>query len=103
MNTKSNSVSLKQTLRMLSEPLPKMITVREEYVRFAKVSPRQKDVWRAVAEGLLNRDIAERLKLSEKTVEHHRDQLNKKLCARNSADLTRSAVRFGIITVEVLP
>jgi len=44
-----------------------------------KLSRRETEVAQLVAEGLTNREIAERLFLSERTAEYHVEQIRKKL------------------------
>ena len=60
------------------------------------LSPRQFEVTRMVASGLLNKQIAGALGLSEKTVKMHRKLVMEKLELRTSADLIRVAVEAGI-------
>ena len=48
-------------------------------------------------EGLKNREIAEKLNISENTVETHRKRLFVKLGARNMADLIVKAIACGYI------
>ena len=60
------------------------------------LSPRQFEVTRMVASGLLNKQIAGALGLSEKTVKMHRKLVMDKLELRTSADLIRLAVEAGI-------
>jgi len=60
------------------------------------LSPRQFEVTRMVAAGLLNKQIAAALGLSEKTIKMHRKLVMEKLELRTSADLIRVAVEAGI-------
>jgi PAS domain S-box-containing protein len=60
------------------------------------LSPRQGQVLKLVASGLLNKQIAAELKLSEKTVKMHRAILMGRLGANTSADLIRLAVEAGL-------
>lgn len=69
---------------------------------FPTVSPREREVWKGVALGETTRAIAAQLGTSPKTVGNQRDTLMRKIGARNAADLTRLAVRHGVIQVEVL-
>jgi two-component system response regulator NreC len=64
-----------------------------------KLTSRQLEVMRMVAQGHRTRDIAERLKLSVKTVESHRQEVMRRLGLRNTADLVRYAVRVGLVGV----
>ena len=66
--------------------------------RFGKLSPREKEVLKLVAEGYKNRETAELLYLSIKTVEKHRANLMKKLDLHNAAELTGYAIEKGIVT-----
>ena len=54
---------------------------------------REREVVQQVAEGLLNKQIAERLNVSVKTVETHRASAMRKLKLKTSAGLVRYAVR----------
>jgi DNA-binding NarL/FixJ family response regulator len=65
------------------------------------VSPAEKVVWAKIAEGLSTKEVAAQLNKSHKTVECQRCNLMRKLNARGTADLTRKAIQFGIISVEV--
>jgi PAS domain S-box-containing protein len=60
------------------------------------LSPRQGQVLKFVANGLLNKQIAAELKLSEKTVKMHRAILMDRLGLHTTADLIRLAVEAGL-------
>jgi DNA-binding NarL/FixJ family response regulator len=65
-----------------------------------KLSNKEREVLQLVAEGLKTRDIADRLNLSNKTVESHRRNLMKKLNIFTIAGLTKFAIQEGMIAVE---
>jgi DNA-binding NarL/FixJ family response regulator len=65
------------------------------------LTPREREVLQLVAEGNTTRDIADRLALSERTVETHRRQIMNKLNLRSVAELTKLAVREGLTTLEL--
>lgn len=65
------------------------------------LSPRERGVLQMVAEGLSSKQIADKLHIAPKTVEHYRAQLMDKLDLHDVASLTRHAVRLGLVTVEV--
>jgi PAS domain S-box-containing protein len=60
------------------------------------LSPRQLEVLGQMAHGLLNKQIAHELGLSEKTVKMHRSLLIQKLGVPTSADAVRIAVEAGL-------
>ncbi|MGH8047377.1 MAG: response regulator, partial [Chthoniobacterales bacterium] len=64
------------------------------------LTPKQRVVLQMVAEGLSTKQVAGRLSLSPKTVEHYRTQVMQKLGLRDVASLTRYAVRCGLVTAE---
>ena len=59
------------------------------------LSPRQSQVLKHVANGLLNKQIAGKLGLAEKTIKMHRSILMTRLGLHTSADLIRLAVEAG--------
>lgn len=61
------------------------------------LTTREKQVLQLVAEGLANKQMAENLNISIKTVEKHRQHLMNKLCIHDTAGLTRYAIAEGII------
>jgi len=65
-----------------------------------RLTPRQVDVLRLMAEGLTTRDIARRLTLSVKTVETHRAAVMSRLAIHDLAGLVRYALRVGLISQE---
>jgi DNA-binding NarL/FixJ family response regulator len=67
----------------------------------AQLSSREVEVLQLIAEGDANKQIAEALGISIKTVEKHRDHLMRKLDIHDTAGLTRYAIRTGIIESSV--
>jgi len=66
--------------------------------RVAGLSPREFEVFRLRAEGKSVNEIAGLLNVSPKTIGHHHTSVKQKLGAANSAELTRLAIRLGIIS-----
>ncbi len=64
--------------------------------RLATLSPREQEVFSLVAAGLMNKQIAAELGLSEVTVKLHRGNVMKKMGARSLANLVRMADAVGI-------
>jgi DNA-binding NarL/FixJ family response regulator len=61
------------------------------------LTPRELDVVKLIAEAYTNRQIAEILKVSEKTVESHRANVLGKLGMRDRVELVRYAIRRGLV------
>jgi DNA-binding NarL/FixJ family response regulator len=62
-----------------------------------KLTSRQREVLQLIAEGNTTKEIAQRLRLSVKTIETHRADLMERLEIHDVASLVRYAVRVGII------
>lgn len=67
---------------------------------FERLTAREREVLQLISEGESNREIAERLFLSVKTVETHKANVMEKLELRTNADLIKYALRKGIICQE---
>ena len=63
------------------------------------LTPRQREVLQLVAEGQSNKRIASILGVSIKTVEHHKHNIRRKLRLDTTAELTRYAIKRGLISV----
>jgi DNA-binding NarL/FixJ family response regulator len=63
------------------------------------LTPREIEVLELLAEGLPNKAIADRLKISDQTVKFHVSSISAKLGAVNRTDAVRRAVRRGLITL----
>ena len=59
--------------------------------RFETLTPREKEIMALAASGLMNKQIAGEIGLSEITVKIHRGHAMKKMCARSFAELVRMA------------
>ena len=64
------------------------------------LTEREMTVLQMVAESRGNKEIAARLKISTKTVEHHRANLMQKLSLRDVAALTRYAIKLGLVGLD---
>jgi DNA-binding NarL/FixJ family response regulator len=61
------------------------------------LTPRELEVIKLIAEGLTSEEIAEALIISHKTVDRHRANILEKLGMRNRVDLTRYAIKRGLV------
>jgi DNA-binding NarL/FixJ family response regulator len=64
------------------------------------LTAREREVLQLIAEGRTSKQIAERLHVSVKTVETHRQQLMDKLHIHNIAELAKFAIREGLTSEE---
>ena len=64
--------------------------------KLARLSDRERDVFRLVVRGLPHKLIAAELGISVRTVDHHRASLNGKLEANNLADVVRVGLLAGV-------
>jgi DNA-binding NarL/FixJ family response regulator len=85
---------MKDDLSRLPPAIVSALSVRS---RLERLTPRQLQVFRLVADGQSTREIARRLKLSVKTVETHRGEMMKRLGIHNVVVLVRYAVRVGLV------
>lgn len=64
---------------------------------YGRLTPREREVFHLMAEGMTTKEIARRLGISVKTAENHRGRVLDKLDVRNSAELVRYALRKGLL------
>ena len=69
---------------------------REDSSVFSVLTPREREVLQLMAEGKSTKQIADRLHVSIKTIETHRQQIMTKLGIHSVAELTKYAVREGL-------
>ncbi len=68
-----------------------------EKVNLDGLTDREHEVFTMLAEGASNQDIADKLFISPKTVERHRENIMRKLNLHSRSELVRYAIRKGII------
>ena len=101
-------LAIQQGQSYLSPSISK--TVIDEYLRQGVASgkggvpdpltAREREIVQLIAEGYSNREIAEQLHISVKTVGVHRLNLMQKLDLHSPTELTKYAIRKGIISLE---
>ncbi len=64
---------------------------------YRDLTPREREVFHLMVEGLTTKEIARKLGTSTKTAENHRTRVLHKLDARNTAELIRYAVRHRLM------
>jgi FixJ family two-component response regulator len=67
---------------------------------YASLSPREREVMALVVSGLLNKQIAGELGISEITVKAHRGKMMRKMKADSLADLVRRAAKLGLSVLK---
>jgi two-component system response regulator NreC len=91
---------------VLSPPITRLVI--EDYLRWgdlksrqndAGLSPREREVLQLVAEGYTNKQIAEILCISIKTVQSHRSNLMQKLDLHSQGELIKYAIQKKIIEI----
>ena len=64
--------------------------------RYESLTVREQEVMQLVISGLLNKQIAGELTITEDTVKFHRGHVMRKMCAESLADLVRMAEHLGV-------
>jgi two-component system response regulator NreC len=64
------------------------------------LTPREREVLTCIAEGMTNREIAEALVISIKTVERHRENIMAKLDMHDRVELVKYAIKKGLIAEQ---
>ena len=70
--------------------------IREINQRVASMTPREQEVFTLVVTGMLNKQIAFELGITESTIKVHRAQVMQKMSAESFADLVRLAEKAGV-------
>ena len=66
---------------------------------FSKLSPREIEILKYLAEGYSNREIGRMLNLSSRTVDSHRSNILKKLKLKNNQELVKLAIKHNLVSL----
>lgn len=67
--------------------------------RLEALTPREREVFQLLAVGKSNKEVARELAISLGTAKKHRENLQRKLACQSPADLTRLAIREGLLDI----
>lgn len=92
--------SAEVTERLLNPEIAKGYSFggEEDTVQLSKLTEREIDVLKQIAEGLSNKEIGDKLFISHRTVDTHRTNLMKKLDVHNIAGLIKFAIKNGLVS-----
>lgn len=93
-----SSVSHEVVKALVDQPIREARTRDQAYGR---LTAREQEIMRLLAEGFKSREIAEMLCISPKTVENHRANIMQKLELHSTLELVRYAARLGLIDVDL--
>jgi DNA-binding NarL/FixJ family response regulator len=75
---------------------------KAENIQTVIISKRELEVLKLIVLGLKNREIAEKLFNSKRTIEAHRRNMLEKTGCKNTAELVKYAIKNGIVEVQLL-
>ena len=93
--------AIRQALENDRKARSKRAEIRKLRECFDLLAPRERQVMRLVVSGLLNKQIAHELGVSERTIKLHRGQVMRKMCAESLADLVKQAEKLGPLGLGV--
>ncbi|WP_244082995.1 response regulator transcription factor [Desulforhabdus sp. TSK] len=73
----------------------------EDLSKTEPLSNREREVLKLIAEAKSNKEIADLLCISIRTVQHHRSNIMKKLDIKKSTDLVKYAIRKGYVSISL--
>jgi FixJ family two-component response regulator len=76
--------------------LEKRVEIRNLRERYNQLTPREREVLVLIAEGLLNKQVAGKLKTTEATVKFHRGHIMKKMGVDSLVGLIRMSEKLGV-------
>lgn len=85
---------------VVEDYLEKLKSGQEPAPSYDALTDREREILKLIAEGYTNREIAESLFISVKTVETHKANIMEKLNLHKRAELVRYAIRKGILQVD---
>jgi FixJ family two-component response regulator len=86
--------AIRQALERSRLALAQVAEMRELRDRYASLTPRERNVMVLVVSGLLNKQVAGELGITESTVKAHRGQVMQKMKANSVADLVKMTARL---------
>jgi DNA-binding NarL/FixJ family response regulator len=87
-------------VRVVAQRLERTERVATDRARLERLTDREREVLRLVAEGYGAPDIGERLSISAKTVDTYRRRINEKLGISHRPEYVRFALRVGMLSLE---
>ena len=84
--------------RVLARGVKKAGQSADDRARYEKLTDREKDVLRLVAEGYSAPEIGERLYISPKTVDTYKQRINEKMQLDHRADYVKLALKLGLLS-----
>jgi FixJ family two-component response regulator len=88
--------AVRNALDVSAASLREAVEQRQLEERYADLSRREREVMALVATGLMNKQVAYELGISEITVKAHRGRMVRKMDARSLAGLVQMANRLGL-------
>lgn len=97
--SKGKSYFSSEVTRSLLNPdqKPSNFAIDPDSVQLAKLTEREIDILKNIAEGFTNKEIGDKLFISHRTVDTHRTNLMKKLEVHNIAGLIKFAIKNGLV------
>ena len=93
-----SSISQEVVAKLMQSPVKEAKVSDSGY---GKLSSREQEIMRLLAEGISKTAIADQLCISIKTVENHRTNIMRKLDIHSAMELVRYAARLGLIDVDL--
>jgi DNA-binding NarL/FixJ family response regulator len=88
---------------VLAKGIKKKDEHADERARFEKLTERERDVLRLIAEGYTAPEIGEKLNISPKTVDTYKQRINEKLGLTHRADYVKFALKLGLLQSDTAP
>ena len=73
---------------------------RKEKMSMVQLSDREAEILELICQGLTNKEIADKLFISVRTVESHKNHIMQKLNLKTSVDLVKFAIRNNLIEIH---